>query len=64
MSPAESSPKGKRPVEDPLDDVHYGSPDDATEEFPEEDLADDDEELPETPASIIAVLGFDPLEED
>lgn len=64
MSPAQSSPKGKRPVEDPLDDVSLGSPEDETpEDFPEDDTPDDDEELPETDPDVVKLLGFDPLEE-
>ena len=51
-----------------LPDVHFG---DASAkplnwrdaEF-DDDTPDDDEELPETPADVIALLGFDPLDEE
>lgn len=46
-------------------DVYFGSPDDPPmdwEDAPDPDV--DDEELPKTPSSIVAVLGFDPLDDD
>ena len=45
-----------------LPDVYFGSP--AAEPVPlvEDDSPDDDEELPETPADVVALLGFDPLD--
>ena len=51
-----------------LPDVHFGDTVDKpldwrAEEF-DDDTSDDDEELPETPADVVALLGFDPLEEE
>lgn len=50
-----------------LPDAHWGDaeaplPDWRTE--PDDDADPDDELLPETPDDVIAVLGFDPLDED
>lgn len=50
-----------------LPDLHFGEASDEPEaqELPElEDEADDDDELPHTPPEIIAVLGFDPLDDE
>lgn len=49
-----------------LPDIYFGEdfePHDAP--LPYVDLGeDDDEELPETPADVVEILGFDPLELD
>lgn len=47
-------------------DVHFGQinspPGDWREEAPDDDRDPDDEEMAETPADVIEVLGFDPLD--
>lgn len=46
-----------------MPDVYFGSPEDKPVDWKDHDSPDaDDEELPETPKSVIGVLGFDPLE--
>jgi hypothetical protein len=50
-----------------LPDAHFGPPaanplDWRDEEF-EDDAPDDDAELTETPPDVVAMLGFDPLDE-
>jgi hypothetical protein len=46
-------------------EVHYGTADKPIDwrQF-EDDTPDDDEELAETPASVVKILGFDPLDEE
>ena len=50
----------------PLPDVHFGpaaaKPLDWRDGEYQDDAPDDDEELAETPADVVAMLGFDPLE--
>lgn len=48
-----------------LGEVHFGTVESETGEAPavEDEGPDDDEELDETPADVVALLGFDPLEE-
>jgi hypothetical protein len=45
-----------------LPDVYFGSPDKPVD-WEEDDTPDDDEELSETPADVVELLGFDPLDE-
>jgi len=49
-----------------LPDVHFGEvkEDERLPPAPDDHDADDDEELDETPADVIELLGFDPLEDD
>ena len=51
----------------PLPDVYFGPPDDGDldwrEEVYEDETPDDDAEMAETPEDVVAILGFDPLEE-
>ena len=49
---------------DRLPDVSFGEPSDeqGDDVLPEIDDEDDDEELDETPADVVDILGFDPLE--
>lgn len=49
---------------DRLPDVSFGEPQDEQRDdsLPEIDDEDDDEELSETPADVVDILGFDPLE--
>jgi hypothetical protein len=52
----------------PLPDVYFGSPNAGTVDWRDEvyadDAPDDDEQLAETPADVIELLGFDPLESE
>lgn len=47
-------------------DVHFGKVTDKTpdwrRELKDEEYADDDEQLAETPEEVVKMLGFDPLE--
>jgi hypothetical protein len=49
----------------PLPDIHFGKADAKPLDWRKykDDSVDDDELLVETPQSIIAMLGFDPLDE-
>ena len=47
---------------DDLPDVQYGDGAQVTSTVADEN--DDDEQLAQTPKDVIALLGFDPLEED
>lgn len=48
-----------------LPDVHFGAIDAPKADWKAVDVEDpDDEELEETPASVIAMLGFDPKDPD
>jgi hypothetical protein len=50
-----------------LPDVHFGNPESKPIDWrkydDDSDDGDNDEELKETPASVIALLGFDPKDE-
>jgi hypothetical protein len=50
-------------MSDKLPDVYFGSVDYVPPDLVD-DTPDDDEELAETPWDVVALLGFDPLEED
>jgi len=46
-----------------LPDVYFGKPE-KEYDVPEDNTPDNDEELPETDPSVVAILGFDPLDLD
>ena len=46
----------------PLPNVYFGSPQSKPVDPGEDNTPDDDDELPKTPADVIAMLGFDPLD--
>jgi hypothetical protein len=50
----------------PLPEMHFGKADAKPLDWRKfkDDSPDDDEELAETPPSMVAILGFDPLELD
>lgn len=61
--PSEAEPEKSQP----FPDAQFGSAseeDSGEADLPDTDEEDDDEELVETPPDVIAMLGFDPKEED